>query len=103
MTIVFGILKDELDRLMSLKENYTRIIDDLPKGSIIVKRRNGRKYYYLAWREGAKVKYKYIGIEKSDKLNETTKSICEKKNFKEKIKNVKQSIKEIEKVLNAKK
>ena len=60
-TVIYGILKEEKQRNLELQEAYAKEIKLLPKGSLVTKRRNNRKYYYLLYREKDKVKTDYIG------------------------------------------
>ena len=39
----------EAKRMTALQETYEKQLADLPKGSIRVKERNEKKYYYLAY------------------------------------------------------
>ena len=70
MSIIKHILGEELERLEKLSAKYKQEIDQLPKGAISKKQRNGINYFYLAYRYGAGVKFKYIGKESSDKVKE---------------------------------
>ena len=62
MPYIVGVLEEEQDRLLGQKADYTSILKDLPRtgGSIVVKSIAGHKYHYFAYREGKKVKTKYI-------------------------------------------
>ena len=44
------------------EETIKRRIEELPKGSLVVKTRNGRDYLYLKYREGTKTVTDYIGV-----------------------------------------
>jgi len=37
----------EAKRMIALREVYEKQLEDLPKGSLRAKERNGKKYYYL--------------------------------------------------------
>ena len=52
MEILNGILKEELERLKSLKKHYAQEMSKLPKGSLIRKKINGNIYYYFNYRDG---------------------------------------------------
>jgi len=81
-------------------ENIKELYKKLPKGSFHSKIRGNHKYYYLAYREGRKVKFDYIGKEISEKLKEKVnkgKKIRKKLLKKEKeIKRILYQIREIE-------
>lgn len=51
----------EAKRMSALRDSYEKQLAVLPKGSLRAKERNGRKYYYLAYRRGGKVVSEYVG------------------------------------------
>ena len=57
--------KREVMRMAALKQNYEEQLSSLPKGTIRKKERNGRIYFYLAYRADGKVVSKYIGNDES--------------------------------------
>ena len=58
---VYLMLSNENDRLRERTIHLESDIQRLPHGSIQMKQRRNRDYCYLAYREGDKVKFKYIG------------------------------------------
>lgn len=58
--IIYTILKEKT-RIEYMLKRYRRIIDELPKGSLSKSNKNGRKYYYLKYRERKKVITKHLG------------------------------------------
>ena len=88
LQIVDILLEEKRQCLLRQKECEKIINDlsDLPKGSVHVKKRNSREYYYLVTHctEGKKTIFKYIGSDRDDisitlerirKNNETRKSL----------------------------
>ena len=61
MGLVKGVLREELGNSLRLKNRYKKLLKDKPCGSLVEKRIKGHKYYYLAFREGKKVKFIYKG------------------------------------------
>ena len=55
------VLKQEKDRNEKMQLAYIKKLNELPKGSIVIKRINGNEYCYLRYREGEKVILKYMG------------------------------------------
>lgn len=55
----------EAKRMSALRESYEKQLASLPKGSLQVKERNGRKYFYLAYRCDGKVMSEYAGNDES--------------------------------------
>ena len=47
---IHGVLQDELERIRSMVEVHHRVIADLPKGSIRVRKRGEKEYHYLHFR-----------------------------------------------------
>lgn len=61
MSPIKSVIKEELDNSYQLKKRYERELEKLPKGSLVRKEISGHEYYYLAVRDGQKVKYIYKG------------------------------------------
>lgn len=59
----------EVKRMTALQQNYVKQLESLPKGTIREKERNGRKYFYLAYRADGKVISEYIGNDESTLIN----------------------------------
>ncbi|MDL2287052.1 hypothetical protein LJB90_00590 [Eubacteriales bacterium OttesenSCG-928-G02] len=62
----------EAKRMTALRESYEKQLEALPKGSLRVKERNGKKYFYLSYRSEGKVVSEYVGNDESviDELKE---------------------------------
>lgn len=61
MPFIKSVLKEELKNSISMKKGYEKALTKLPKGSIRVKKINGKTYHYLAMREKGKFKDIYLG------------------------------------------
>lgn len=59
--MIIDIILKEKARIEYMLERYYEIKDDLPKGSLSESNINGKKYYYLKYRDGKKVVTKYLG------------------------------------------
>ena len=68
MSILMGVLSEELDRLNRQQIAYERDLQDLPKGYISKKNIRGKTPYYLQWRDGGKIVGKYISAEDLPKI-----------------------------------
>jgi hypothetical protein len=101
MSIVKYILSEELHRLEQLSHQYADKIKRMPKGSISVKGYNGNKYAYLAFRDGKKVKFKYLGRESSDAARKMIADRQQRLAYIMKQKDVNNDINEIKRALNA--
>ena len=56
-----AILEREKQRNENMRFMYEKRIMELPRGSLVIRERNGKKYCYLRYREGKKVIQKYAG------------------------------------------
>jgi len=101
MSIVKHILQEELDRLIELLSKYEEELQNLPKGSLSKKIRDGKNYFYEAYREGKKVRFKYIGKESSDPFKQALPSYQRRMKYRRLYKEVKGDIDEIQRALNA--
>ncbi len=100
MSIVFGVLREEYERLEQLADTYREHIAGLPKGSIQTKTRNGHGYVYLTYREQRKVISKYIGKSGSQKTEEAFQQVKMRTEYEQKLKQVSHDLKEIKRVLH---
>ena len=100
MSIVFDVLQEELDRLKNLYKIYTKKIQVLPKGSISLKKRYNNIYLYLAFRNGYKVKFKYIGKKDSQAASAIAEKVKQRKELEMKIKKIRQEIKRLQKAIH---
>ena len=101
MGIARDILADEQQRLHELRRRYREQIRELPRGSISRKRRGNREYCYLAYREGRKVRFDYIGPVESDAVADLEKQIARRREIEARLKQVEQNLDEIERGLRA--
>jgi len=60
MAVLKEMFKEEKERLLKMKKFYMERILEFPKGSIVFKNRGNRKYPYLVYREGEKIKTDYL-------------------------------------------
>lgn len=66
MQLIYSILEDERKRNEYMLDKYEKELLLLPKGKITPKITKANTYYYLKYRDGEKVRAKYIGINKED-------------------------------------
>lgn len=103
MSTLIHVLKEERDRLKDAVRGYEERIALLPKGSPRRKKVKNKVYLYLTVREQSKVLSIYVGEIESEKAIVTLAQIEKRDLFRDKLKEVKSSLKEIEKVLREKK
>ena len=97
-----GILKEELARLKVTEKGYLREIKKLPKGSIQEKRIKGRLYPYLVSNKGSKVIYQYAGKLSEAEHKELGNNIALRKKYQGLLREVRQNIRRIGKILHVK-
>jgi hypothetical protein len=61
MPVIKGVLQEELENSLRMKEDYERELAKLPEGSLIKKKIKGHEYYYLVLRKSGEVKFIYKG------------------------------------------
>lgn len=69
MNAVKGVLQEELENSEHLLRKYKQALGALPKGSLVPKQIKGRMFYYLAYREGGRVKFEYRGKLSQEELS----------------------------------
>ena len=95
MNVIESVLLDEKHRNLRMQEQYKKEIEELPKGKLTLKKRKSGEYFYLVYREGRKVKYKYVGKDATD----IEKQIEKRKHLEELLKKLKKEYKQIKKVV----
>lgn len=96
MSILEDVLVEEYDRCLRIENNIRNELDELPKGTITTKNSNEKEYYYLHFREGDKIKNKYIKMCDLDKIE---KGLNRRKESEKALKVILKSKKQIEKAL----
>lgn len=102
MSILESTLKEELETVKRLENKYSQKISELPKGSLIVRSIRKGKYAYLTYREGSKVKQKYLGKATPELVNTYRSKITKRKEYKEKLASVREQKKILRKALRGK-
>ncbi len=103
MSYIKNIMQEEYQRLEALSQKYCDKIASFPKGTVSIKKRNKREYLYLANREDGKLKFNYVGSVESDKVREVLDQVNDRKQYENKLKQVKRDLKEIRKVIHGRK
>ena len=102
MSIIKGVLEEELQRLKELVEEYEKQLSSVQKGSISKKKRNKNIYLYWAFRENNKIKFIYIGPEDSEAGKKALEERNKRIKYQKLLKKVESDIKEIKRALNEK-
>lgn len=96
MTIIEEVLEEEYQRSLRVSAALEKELDNLPRGSIRTRIIGGHEYYYLQFRDGPKVRSKYI---KREDLGEVRRGLERRKSHMEALKEQKESRKMIERAL----
>jgi len=59
--VIKGVLAEELENSLRMKKEYEDALSKLPRGCLAARKIKGHEYFYIAKREGKKVKYIYRG------------------------------------------
>ena len=92
MAVLEEMFKEEKERLLRMRKFYAGKILELPKGSIIFKKRGKRKYPYLLYREKDKVKTDYIKCS-ADELKDLEHKIKKRKKYLELLREIDKDLK----------
>ena len=103
MSYIKNIMQEEHQRLQALYKIYIHKIELLPKGAVSIKKRNKREYLYLANRRDGKVKFDYIGSVVSEKARKIQEQVRFRKDYEQKLKQVKSDLRKIEKAIHGRK
>lgn len=100
MGVIKGVLKEELKNSIRMKKRYKEALEKYPGGVFVQKKIRDRKYYYLAAREGKKVRFIYKGRELSkEDIANLKKSRRMRKKYKDLIQKLNKQIKYLQKAL----
>lgn len=98
-SIVKGVLQEELDRSLSLKEKYERKLAEYPQGYLLERKMGEKLYHYLSYREGERIRQKYLGPLSPEEVKKYKDRIKDKKALKQQLVEVKANIKYLERLL----
>ena len=86
------VLKEELTNSLRMAQDYERVLAELPPGSLVRKRIKGRYFYYLVFRQGAKVKTTYLGRLTRDQVREYKEKTAKRRRLKARLAQVRKQI-----------
>ena len=103
MGVIKSLLKEELENSIRMKKDYKKALESHPGGCFVQKQIRKHKYYYLAVRDGRKVKFIYQGKELSkEQIANLEKSKRLRKKYKELIQKLDRQIKYLRKSIRGK-
>ena len=92
MAVLKEMFREEKERLIKIKKFYTDKILELPKGSLVFKKRGNKKYPYLVYRNGEKINTDYLRIN-SEELKELKLKIKKRRKYLKILKGIKKDLK----------
>jgi hypothetical protein len=66
MSYIVSAIEREAGKMSALLCLYEKQLDMLPRGSLRVKERNGKRYFYLSYRKYGKVVTDYVGNDETN-------------------------------------
>ncbi len=94
--MIDDVMREEHERALRIKNAMHAELETLPKGYISRKKIRGKLTCYLQWREGSKVKSRYIP---PAQLSAVNKQVERRKQLEQSVRAVDQNIRKIEKML----
>lgn len=96
------MLNEELQNSVQIRKDYERALKDLPKGALVRKVVGGHEYFYLAFRDGSKVRFDYMGKLDKDEVSKYEEAKKYRARYRKKLSEVDRQIKFIRKALRGK-
>ncbi len=97
-----NMLNEELQNSIQIRKDYERALKDIPKGSLVRKVIGGHEYFYLAFRDGDKVRFDYKGKLDKDEVSKYEEAKKRRARYRKKLSEVNRQIKFIRKTLRGK-
>ncbi|MFC1497950.1 hypothetical protein ACFLS1_05695 [Verrucomicrobiota bacterium] len=94
-----NMLKEELQNSLQIRKDYERALKKIPKGALVKKIIGKHPYYYLAFRQGGKVRFDYIGKLDNDEIRKHNEAREYRARYRKKLSEVNKQINFIRKVL----
>ena len=101
MKVLIGVLEEEEERLNKLAPLYEKEIAKRPKGCLAIKEFGKHRYAYLNYRQGKKVKTRYLGLESAAAAKAHKKQIEERRRYEGWLREVRQNLRFLHRVLHA--
>ncbi len=97
--VIKSVLKEELANSQRMRRRYEQALRRLGKGSLVRKRIGGHSYYYLAMREGERVRFRYLGKLSAQERQERLAQHRKRGQYRRLLREVKQQIRFLERSL----
>lgn len=103
MNPVKGVLVEELGNSERMLKRYQQALAELPKGSLVPKKIKGGRFFYLAYRQGGKVRFEYKGKLSEKQVEELKRSQAQRAKYRSLISELKKQIVFIKRALHERK
>ena len=103
MSSIFHVIEEEFHRLNEAKQAYEAAVAREKQGSPQIKKIGQKDYLYLARRNGAKVRYHYIGHANDNETLKVLESVKRRREYEGLLKGINNDLKEVKKALRGRK
>jgi hypothetical protein len=93
--LIQSVVKNEAERNQNMISQYEELLDELPRGSLICRK---KEYYYLKYRKDGKIYDEYIGKD-SETVEMIRRKLEQRKHYAEMLSELKKEQKAIQKML----
>jgi hypothetical protein len=97
--VIKGMLKEELERSYALEKKYEKKLKGYPPGYLLKRRLRDKLYYYLSFREGDRIRQKYLGSLSPEEVKGYKDRIKDKNYLKKQLQEAKQNIQYLKRLL----
>lgn len=94
--LIDAVIEKEKCRIEKIRSECEERLSEFPRGSLVIREANGRKYCYLRYRDGKRVITKYAGTE--SKIDDLRSVLAERENIVAQIKNLDAELDRIKKI-----
>ena len=94
--LIDAVIEKEKCRIEKMRSEYEERLSEFPRGSLVIREANGRKYCYFRYRDGKKIITKYAGTEK--KIDELKMVLAQREKLVNEIKSLNDELERIEKI-----
>jgi hypothetical protein len=102
LAVFDSVLREELQRLKTLRARYASQLAEIPAGSVVIKLKGGHKYAYRAYRKGSKVVTDYVGPEESPRAKQAIALLHKRRKILKDIRAIEADSARLQKMINAK-
>ena len=102
MAVFYSVLREELQRLKTLRARYASQLAEIPAGSLVIKLKGGHRYAYRAYRKGNRVFTDYVGPEASPRARQAVALLNKRRKILKDIRAIEADSARLQKMINAK-